>query len=95
MNALQREEEPRGEYPNLWAVAQTSLAKRIPAAEFAAWIEETRIVAYRDGQAVIAVPNVFARDAIDITFRSDIVDVLQTITGTGIVVDVVIDDSVR
>ncbi len=80
---------------DLWTAAQAVLAERIPASEFAAWLQETRIVAYRDGQAVIGVPNVFARDKLDIMYRSDIVEVLQAITGSSLALEVVIDDGFR
>jgi len=86
------ETQNKPEYVELWTVAQTLLAERIPATEFAVWLQETRLVAHRNGHVVVGVPNVFARDKLDIMYRSDIVDVLEMITGSRLAIEVVIDD---
>lgn len=80
-----------GEWSQLWADSKKLLAERVPTAEFAAWFEATRLITYQPGQAIIGVPNVFARDTLTITYQSLIVDALETLTGTRVAIQVVID----
>jgi hypothetical protein len=82
--------KPQSEWSALWTAALQLLRERVPAAEFAAWFEATRLVAYRDGQAVIAVPNVFARETLINAYQALIGDVLQTLTDAAGAIEVVI-----
>jgi hypothetical protein len=82
--------ETLGEWAALWAAALQLLAERVPAAEFAAWFEATRLVAYRDGQAVIAVPHVFARDTLAGAYHVLLTEALQTLTSASVSIEVVI-----
>lgn len=86
---------PAGEWSELWSAVQTHLAERVPASEFAAWLQETHLVAYREGRAIVGVPNVFARDKLGITYGSAIAEALRTATGTSPTLEVVIDHYCR
>lgn len=74
----------------LWVAAKQLLAERTSATEFAAWLDVTQLVAYRDGEAIIGAPNVFARDTLLSTYQSSIAEVLRTLTSTAVTVEVVI-----
>lgn len=78
------------EWSALWTAARQLLAERMSAAEFAAWLDVTSLVTYHAGQAVIGVPNVFARDMLTSRYQPSIVEVLHTLTGAPVTVEVVI-----
>lgn len=81
----------QSEWSALWVAAKQLLAERTSAAEFAAWIDITKLVGCRDGEAIIGAPNVFARDTLLSTYRSSIAEVLRTLTSVPVTVEVVID----
>jgi hypothetical protein len=66
------------EWSTLWSAAKQLLAERLPVPEFAAWFDITSLVSYSEGQAIIGVPHVFARDTLSSTYQPLIAEVLQT-----------------
>lgn len=79
------------EWSQLWITAQQLLVERLPETEYAAWFADTKLISHKDGQAVIGVPNVFARESLDLTYRQVISDVLLALTGSSPAVQIVID----
>jgi chromosomal replication initiation ATPase DnaA len=78
------------EWSTLWSAAKQLLAERLPAPEFAAWFDITDLVSYDEGQAIIGVPHIFARDTLSSTYQPLIAEVLQTLTSAAVTVEVVI-----
>ncbi len=48
-----------------WEAALGTLQVEVPKADFAAWFRDTRFVGAQDGELVVAVPTVFAKETVE------------------------------
>ena len=60
----------------LWQMALDELALSMPAPTFEAWVRDTNVLGYTDGEFVIGVPHAYARDWLSNRLRSQIKRIL-------------------
>lgn len=73
-----------------WSRVQAALREQLPAHEFETWLAETRLIACADGQAIVGVPNIFARDKLTDSYAAHITEALSAL-GEAVQVQIVID----
>lgn len=74
----------------IWQAALGDLQLQLPRSEFDTWIAETTLVDLANDQAIIGTSNIFAREKLEGRYVRPIRDVLQTIVGYPVQVQVVI-----
>ena len=74
----------------IWQAALGDLQLQLPRSEFDTWIAPTTLVDLANDQAIIGTPNIFAREKLEGRYVRPIRDVLQTIVGYPVQVQVVI-----
>jgi hypothetical protein len=74
--------DPR-DYRQLWHVVQKQLEQQLPQSEYTTWLAETWLVDIIEGQstAIIATPNIFAREKLDGLYRCPIQEMLVRVLG--------------
>jgi hypothetical protein len=78
-----------------WRVAKSHLATRIPAGEYATWIDPLELVHVDDAMIVVGVPNVFVRTELQNTYAAALQEALEEAWDRTVVVELVIDTPVR
>jgi chromosomal replication initiator protein len=69
---------------------QAELSRAVPPEVFATWLSATHLAELRDGTAIIATPNVFARDKLADDYLPLLTTTLQTVLGYPAQVQIVI-----
>ena len=69
------------------------LATLVEAPAFDTWLAPSRLLLLDDGEAVIGVPNVFARDEFVRTYAAQVEAVLHQLWGRPIALQVIIGSS--
>lgn len=75
---------------SVWTPALGVLERSVPVLEFEAWLKPTKLLLLEGDQAVIGVPNVFARDRLQLDYVEQVRAALQTVVGQTVQVQFVI-----
>ena len=76
----------------LWQSALTALERRFSKPIFSMWIKPLRLVSLDGNELLLAVQNNFARDWVENRLKTQIVDVLTEIFGTGVELQFVVSE---
>lgn len=61
----------------LWQTVLGEIELTVSRASFVTWFKNTELLEHNNGHVVIAVPNIFAKQQLEVKFSSQITDVLQ------------------
>ena len=68
----------------IWLMALSELASSLPTSTFEMWVKDTSALDYTDGEFVIGVPTVYARDWLKNRLRPQIKRILGRLAGRAI-----------
>lgn len=68
----------------IWQAVLAEFELKISKANFTTWFRNTGISEYKEGQALICVPNTFTKSWLEKKYHSDVVKALERITGKPI-----------
>lgn len=61
----------------LWQTVLGEIELTISRASFATWFKNTEMIGQQDGQAIIAVPNIFTKQQLEVKFNQQILETLK------------------
>ena len=75
--------EPRGTTTTaaVWSAVKTAIAAQLPRQEFDTWFTDAALVALTGEQAIVSVPHVFAREALERSYATLIHQSVCTVVG--------------
>ena len=81
------------ELDQVWTEVLAQLATLVEAPAYDTWLAPSRLLLLDDGEAVVGVPNVFARDELVRTYAAQVEAVLHQLRGRPIALQVIIGSS--
>ena len=81
------------ELDQVWHQVLAQLATRVEAPAYDTWLAPSRLLLLDEGEAVVGVPNVFARDELVQTYATQVEGVLHQLRGRPIALQVIIGSS--
>ena len=78
------------ELDQVWRQVLAQLATRVEAPAYDTWLAPSRLLLLDDGEAVVGVPNVFARDELVQTYAAQLEAALHQQCGRPIALQVII-----
>ncbi|HEX6292933.1 MAG TPA: DnaA N-terminal domain-containing protein [Herpetosiphonaceae bacterium] len=80
-------------WQEVWSGVQRQLLEHVPTQDYATWLEQTALVELTPGEAIVATPNIFARDQVTAAYVPLIAHALQQQTRQVVQVQVVLEPS--
>lgn len=91
----QGQREVDSDHAQIWALVLNDLQSQLPGNEFTTWIAESQLLELNEDQAIVGVPNIFAREKVEGCYRDMLCESLSGAMSFPIDVQVVIGVSCR